>query len=334
MHSCVQVTAASTATTAATAAANSRSRPDSALLQARAASQAAAAASSATVSIRAQRCLTAWNWPIGRPNCCRTRAYPAAVCTAQSAMPHASAASRVAARLVTDGAGQPGQDPVGRHGQPAGLQPGHWPAQVQAAQRGHVQPVGVHRRPYLTAGGPHWHDHQVGLAAAEHRAAAAIQHDRAARAGHLAGQRGQRDGPGPRSVGQAGQQLAQPPGSRAVRHQCRAGQHGGQEGAGREGAAQFLGGDGQFLDPVALATVLLGQVQAEQALSGQRAQQPVRPAAGVPAGPSAAARRTPAGACRAAQSRTDWASSRCSAVIPRAMIHLAYGPGGGPLGTH
>ena len=34
----------------------------------RAASQTAAAACSATVSIRAQRCFTAWNWPIGRPN--------------------------------------------------------------------------------------------------------------------------------------------------------------------------------------------------------------------------------------------------------------------------
>ena len=34
----------------------------------RAASQTAAAACSAAVSIRAQRCLTAWNWPIGRPN--------------------------------------------------------------------------------------------------------------------------------------------------------------------------------------------------------------------------------------------------------------------------
>ncbi len=35
---------------------------------ARAASQAAAAACSAAVSIQAQRCLTAWNWPMGRPN--------------------------------------------------------------------------------------------------------------------------------------------------------------------------------------------------------------------------------------------------------------------------
>ena len=34
----------------------------------RAASQTAAAACSAPASIRAQRCLTAWNWPIGRPN--------------------------------------------------------------------------------------------------------------------------------------------------------------------------------------------------------------------------------------------------------------------------
>ena len=108
MHSCAQLTAASTATSAATAAANSPPASRLPAWTARAASQAAAAACSAAVSIQAQRCLTAWNWPMGRPNWWRIFAYPAAVATAQSAMPQASAASRTAASDVT----APGDSPA------------------------------------------------------------------------------------------------------------------------------------------------------------------------------------------------------------------------------
>ena len=76
MHWCAHPTAASSATTAAAPAANSRWRPASpgpvscpaVSGSVRAASQTAAAACSAAVSIHAHRCLTAWNWPIGRPN--------------------------------------------------------------------------------------------------------------------------------------------------------------------------------------------------------------------------------------------------------------------------
>ena len=73
MYWCAHPTAASTAITAAAPAANSRCRPGSpgpavASASVRAASQTAAAACSAAVSIHAHRCLTAWNWPIGRPN--------------------------------------------------------------------------------------------------------------------------------------------------------------------------------------------------------------------------------------------------------------------------
>ena len=57
---------------------------------ARAASQATAAARSARQSIPAHRCLTAWNEPIGRPNCCRVRAYSAAVSQHHLATPAAS----------------------------------------------------------------------------------------------------------------------------------------------------------------------------------------------------------------------------------------------------
>ena len=70
MHSCAQVTAASMATVAAAPAAKSRplALVPAGSAQACAASQATAAACSDAVSIHAQRCLTAWNWPIGRPN--------------------------------------------------------------------------------------------------------------------------------------------------------------------------------------------------------------------------------------------------------------------------
>ena len=89
MHSCTQDTAASTAS-------DGRGRGREVPLPCRpalgqrresvalAASQTAAAACSAATSIRAHRCLTAWNWPIGRPNWWRILAYSAAVCTAQS----------------------------------------------------------------------------------------------------------------------------------------------------------------------------------------------------------------------------------------------------------
>ena len=46
---------------------------------ARAASHTAARAASRATSMSAQRCFTAWNCPIGRPNCTRTWAYSAAV---------------------------------------------------------------------------------------------------------------------------------------------------------------------------------------------------------------------------------------------------------------
>src|SRR5579875_2100767 len=75
MQSWTTSTAASIATTAAMAAASSRDGPDGA----RAASHTAARASSVAASIRAQRCLTAWNCPIGRPNWCLSFAYSGVV---------------------------------------------------------------------------------------------------------------------------------------------------------------------------------------------------------------------------------------------------------------
>ncbi len=62
---------------------------------ARAASHTAAVARSVVAIISAHLCLTAWNWPMGRPNCSRILAYSAAVSVAQRATPTASADSRV-----------------------------------------------------------------------------------------------------------------------------------------------------------------------------------------------------------------------------------------------
>ena len=46
--------------------------PACASLHAAAASQATAAHCSTATSMSASACLTAWNWPMGRPNCTRT----------------------------------------------------------------------------------------------------------------------------------------------------------------------------------------------------------------------------------------------------------------------
>ncbi len=72
---------------AATAAGNcssSGSRP--------AASHVSARAASNRHSASAQRCFTAWNWPMGRPNWTRSEAWAAAVCTHHDATPMPSAA--------------------------------------------------------------------------------------------------------------------------------------------------------------------------------------------------------------------------------------------------
>ena len=61
----------------------------------------AATACSTATSMSASRCLTPWNWPMGRPNWCRVRACSAAVSRHQRAPPHASAATttRVRSRM-------------------------------------------------------------------------------------------------------------------------------------------------------------------------------------------------------------------------------------------
>ena len=107
MQSFALSTASSSASAAAAAAASGCSAGESSAV--RAASQARAAARSARQAMVAHRCLTAWNSPIGRPNCLRVLAYSAAVPLHQAATPAASAAYRVAARSRTLSVRRPGR---------------------------------------------------------------------------------------------------------------------------------------------------------------------------------------------------------------------------------
>ena len=102
---------------------------------ARAASQTTAAACSAATSIRAQRCLTAWNWPIGRPNWCRSLAYssrggdgPVGDADGLSAEDDRRQAGHGARR-------QAGQLPVRGHDDIGGGHPAKLASQVEAGRR-------------------------------------------------------------------------------------------------------------------------------------------------------------------------------------------------------
>ena len=70
-----------------------RPRPESSASTASAASQATDVICSTRTAMSASRCLTAWNCPIGRPNCTRTFAYSVAVSRHHRAPPTCSAAS-------------------------------------------------------------------------------------------------------------------------------------------------------------------------------------------------------------------------------------------------
>ena len=85
------------------------------VVQPRAASQVAATACSTATSMSASRCLTPWNWPMGRPNCWRVRACSAAVSRHQRAPPAASAESTTRAPVPDPPGGHPGQHPRGRN---------------------------------------------------------------------------------------------------------------------------------------------------------------------------------------------------------------------------
>ena len=78
MHFLAQCVAASSAMSPAMAALRARLASSGcsagSSLKAAAASQATAADCSEATSMSASACFTAWNWPMGRPNCTRTLA--------------------------------------------------------------------------------------------------------------------------------------------------------------------------------------------------------------------------------------------------------------------
>ncbi len=99
MQSLADCTAPSVISAAATDVA--RAAWSSSVPAARAASQPNASICSLRTSMSARRCLTAWNWPMGRPNCRRTLAYSEAVSRHQRAAPASSAVNRTAASWRT-----------------------------------------------------------------------------------------------------------------------------------------------------------------------------------------------------------------------------------------
>ncbi len=99
MHCLAQCAAAWSPTAPAMRALSAR--PSSPPLQAAAASHATAAHCSTATSMSARACLTAWNWPMGRPNWTRTLAYSDAVSRHQRAIPALSAAASTCARPRT-----------------------------------------------------------------------------------------------------------------------------------------------------------------------------------------------------------------------------------------
>jgi len=162
------------------------------------------------------------------------------------------------------GAGQAGQDPPGGHRDLVGADGGQRAGRVQAVQPGDGQVRGVDHGPQLLRPGRRRQYHEVSQAAAEHRGGLAVE-DQAAVGGRASQARSQRDGRGPRPVRQPGQQFARVAAraAGAGRGQQRARQHRRQEPARDQGVPQLLDGHSQLAEAVALAAVVLRQVQAE-----------------------------------------------------------------------
>ena len=128
---------------------------------ARAASHTAAVARSVVAIMWAHLCLTAWNWPMGRPNCSRILAYSDAVSVAHRATPTASADSRVdisaraSARLRLDSTRSSlSFDGVGPH-------MGDGPQRVDTLDRFDLEVGGVEDHPQLARlDGDRQHQHR------------------------------------------------------------------------------------------------------------------------------------------------------------------------------
>ena len=223
----------------------------------------------------ASRCLTAWNWPMGRPNWTRTLAYSVAVSRHHRAPPACSAASRAtttcrtrrwSARQLalrrppaTESTSTTPTRRVGSRlasGATVHRPPG--PADVeQAPDHAAVRRAGPAPAP-ARRGGP------------EHRPERPRHHDarrprRRSTTSRQASPKATAAGvpPSTRPGAQAGLLRAWPP------RPAGRGRHGGQERARAPATAGLLQDHGQLEETEALAAELLGQVDAQPPLGGQ-----------------------------------------------------------------
>ena len=190
-------------------------------------------------------------------------------------MPQASAASSDRGQRRHRAGRQPGEDPSGGHAQLIRADPAGRAGQVEAVQLRDLHVGGIHHHPAAVAvlpvqGGGQ--DQHVGQPRARDRPAGAVDHQRAGGAGAGgADARREPDRPGERAARHVLDQPARGVGPGAV--QDGAGEHGRQEGSRHQGPSQLFHGDRQLRQAVALAAERLGQVQAEQALPGERGPQ-------------------------------------------------------------
>ena len=251
---------------------------------------------------------------MGRPNCSRTLACSAAVCSAQAAVPQLSAANSTPARsrtrsLSTSSSRSPGT------GTPSRASPRR-SAGSGRRSRGRVRSARRRRR-------------------RARRCPCAVSAASTSRSASRAGQDGRRGAVQDIAVGvRDGGERAR---CRGRRRRCARRRRGPVRGpappprcssaaaravrqirAGQRGAARLLQDDGEVEQFTAPAAVRLGQMQPEQALCGE-----LVPVGGPPAAPrgavSSSLRTSSGGTARAAHPRTASASSRCSCVIPMPM---------------
>jgi hypothetical protein len=189
----------------------------------------------------AQWCLTAWKVAIGRPNCWRTLAYPAACSVHAGQQPARTGQHGGRRRVEAHPGGPPALVQVGRH---LGPDP--------TGCRLDDQDVGTRR------------DQQhVGQVAADHHAGRPGR--RPVGVAHLTTQRGRADHGAVRQPGQ--QPLLQLVGPGGGQHGT--GDHGRHERPGRQVAAHLLGHEQRFRQAEAGAAAFFRDVQPEQAERGQ-----------------------------------------------------------------
>ena len=275
--------------------------------------------SRAATSMSAQRCLTAWNWPIGRPNCTRVRACSAAVSTHHWRRPSASAPASTPASSSTAASGD--RRRRGRHADAVDARP----RPPVGSGRSSSAPA-PRRRPGrrgTRCGAPSTVDRQqqdVGHRCAPRRAAPSRHDERRRRQPVSERRRAAKPATPPRRQRRDDVGRRRPTGRAAVATIAV-----GSKGPGRQRGARPLEHDRQLGDPVPLTAALLRDGQPGPAQPSQ-----LRPPLGHLVGAASRARRAPRpSASRAASQRAAVAaSSRCSSLIA-SPVTVARPPGVG-----